>query len=254
MAKKPANPYPRPTPAQEPLVAKLAERALGPGPLKPDATPSLIDEADPDFKPLRRELFPVLPGVELKERALGTVISMLSPEQIARVFGSQKQAVETGFTMQRSGTVLNALQIEACRFENAELAEAVVAAMPRMRIFFQYSRWCVSLIPAQRLDQMLMTFTEKWNPGKDVLTWMLLEDHTAWSPELSRRILDGIINAGTQPRHLIFTWGGNGVANNLHPTVIEEALVTLKPWAKTQANAKRWSTKLKARRKSLTGE
>lgn len=256
MAKKPITPpYPPPTPKEEPLVAKLAKRALVPFDGVTHTEPQLLHEIDPELKPLWKHRLPKMPGVETNEMGVGGVISLLSPAQIDNYFGSQREAVEAGFTLNRGGMILNALMVETIRFGNAELAELLVGAMPRMRIFFQYSRWCVGLVPAARLDELLLGFTEKWNPGCDVLTWMILEGHKAWSPALSRRVLDGIVNAGPTPRHLIFTWGGNGVAENIDPSVIPEALVTLKPWAageKGQPNAKRWTQKLKARRKALS--
>ena len=120
-----------------------------------------------------------------------------------------------------------------------------------MRVFFQYSSWMVRTVPSERLDAALLKLTDPWNPGRHLLVWMILQSHDQWSEVLSRRVLDGIINAGSEQRHLIFTRGGSGVGDNIHPAVISEALVTLKPWTPAHANAKRWMNKLKARRITL---
>lgn len=257
MAKKPPTPpYPPPTPKEEAIVAKLAERTLVPFDGVKHAEPQLIPEADKEWKPLYKHRLGLTPGVQVNEMEVGGVISLLSPAQVNHYFGSHSGALEAGFTLSRGGMILNAMQVEAIRFGNAEMAELLVAAMPRMKIFFQYSDWCVGLVPAARLDELLMGFTQEWNAERDMLTWFILEGHKSWSPELSRRILDGIVNAGPTPRHRFFTWGGPGLALNIHPSVIDEAIVTLKPWAageNGQPNAKRWTKKLKERKKALAG-
>jgi hypothetical protein len=246
------SPYSPPSPEQLERARSIAVRALV-FTLDPSGKtgPQLIHETDPEFKKLREPLCPVYPGVELAERPLGSLIGLLPPGDLATAFGSLERAVSEGQSMRHGGTILYGLQISASRYGSSELAELLVRNAAVVRILFQYNSWMVRLVPVDRLDAVLMSLTENWRPGRDVVIWSILESHDQWSPQLSRRILDAILNAGSEPRHLFFTWGGNGVADNIHPSVIPEALVTLKPWTAKQANAKRWMRKLKTRQKSL---
>lgn len=253
MAKKTSpSPYKPPTPERLERARALAKRVLVfTQDDKGKTGPQLVHETDPEFKTLKEPLCPVYPGVEINERPLGSVIGLIPPEELAAVFGSYEAAIAAGQSMRHGTTILYGLQISASRYGCVGLAELLVSTAATIRILFQYNSWLIRLVPTERLDAAAMKLTEHWRPGRDVLVWMILESHDHWSEQLSRRILDAIVNAGSEPRHLFFTWGGNGVADNIHPAVIAEALVTLKPWAPRQANAKRWMRKLKARQKEL---
>jgi|GEM_PF-6050775 len=116
-----------------------------------------------------------------------------------------------------------------------------------MVIFFQFDFTLIGVLDPERADTILQDLVKQWNPKRALIVWSLLEDHRSWSPELSHLVLDSIADAGSASRNGIWTFRGNGLAENLHPSAISRALDILRPLSKTERNAKRWATKLRKR-------
>lgn len=220
---------------------------------KPDAfgvvNYPLIRPDDPAYVGLKAPRQPQLLGLDPQTVPLSTIIGLLPSNEIAERFGSYDEAVRQGIVVRNGAVLLYGLQTAAIRDHDTRAAEALIRAAHSMTFLFQYDPRLIGLLEPARADAILMDLTGKWNPQRALLVWALLEDHRDWSESLSERILDSIADSGTSSRNGVWTWRGNGVAENLHPTSIDRAIEVLNPFAKSEANAKRWVSKLRKRSK-----
>lgn len=207
----------------------------------------LIAATDPAYQAMKVRHHPLILGLEPDTLPLATAISLLPAGEIAERFGSYEAAVRAGIEAKNGAVLLYGLQTAAIRDRDAGAALALTRAANEMKIFFQYLPGLVGLIPAEVADAALMELTAEWNPNRALLVWGLLEDHKPWSPELSGRVLASVSDSGTAAKNGFWSWRGNGVADNLHVSLVPQAIEVLKPLAKTEPNAKRWLTRLKRR-------
>jgi hypothetical protein len=248
--KSPPPPFGPATDAQAALIAPLIDRVLTPvkGPFDVPGLPLIKAEA-PEFIALKVEPHMLLLGLDPSTMSLAAVIGLATPAQIVAKFGSLDAALDAGNRLQHGAALLYGMQTSAIRYRDAAAAEALMRFSPRVSINFQFLHWLLEVIEPARLDAILLDLTSAWANPKDAMTWVLLEHHKAWSPALSERVLKAVRAHGTEPRTAVWTYRGNGLAENLHPSLLAEAIEALKPHAKEQANAKRWITKLKKRTK-----
>jgi hypothetical protein len=241
-------PYRPATEAQAALLPPLLDRLLTPG-KSPFDVPQLplINETAPEFVALKTERHPLLLGLDPSTIALAAVIGLATPAQIVAKFGSLDAALGAGNRLQHGAALLYGMQTSAMRYRDAAAAEALVRFAPKMSINFQFDHWMLEVIEPVRLDTVLLDLTKAWANPKDAMTWVLLEHHKAWSEQLSANVIAAVKAHGTEPRTAVWYCRGNGFAENMHPSLIAEAIETLKPFANMQANAKRWITKLKKR-------
>ncbi|HLP85025.1 MAG TPA: hypothetical protein VK157_11805 [Phycisphaerales bacterium] len=242
--------YARPTDLQRslalPLFAQLLTLARGPFDVEQF---SLISETSPEFKALKVKPHPQYLGLDPRTSPLAALVSLVPPEQIIAKFGSIDAALDIGNRVQHGAALLYGLQTSAICYKHVATAEALVRFSPQLRINFQFPRDLLELIPPDRLDQILLELTESWSNPQDAMTWNLLESHAAWSPTLSARIIAFVRARGSESRVAIWSWHGNGFADNMHPSLLQEAIDALKPHAKTERNAARWLRRLKQRQK-----
>jgi hypothetical protein len=245
-------PYPPATEAQAALLPPLIDRLLTPGE-SPFGVPQLpLIKADaPEFIALKSPPHPLVLGLDPSTIVLASVVSLATPAQIAGKFGSLEAALDAGNRLQHGAALLYGLQISAIRYRDAAAAEALVRFAPRMSINFQFMNGMLAVIEPARLDAILLDLTSAWTNPKDAITWVLLEGHKVWSARLSGTVISAVKVHGTEPRTAVWEYRGNGFAENMHPSMLAEAIESLKPFAKTQANATRWTTRLKKRLKPL---
>ena len=244
------NPYEPATDAQAALLAPLIDRHLTPG-TSPFGVPELplIKAEAPEFIALKIEPHPQLLGLDPSTTALAAVIGLATPAQIVAKFGSLEAALDACNRLQHGAALLYGLQTSATRYREAAAAEALVRFSPRMSINFQFMHWVLEFIEPSRLDMILLELTNAWANPKDAITWVLLESHKAWSEQLSASVIAAVRAHSAESRAALWSCRGNGFAENMHPSLIADAIEALKPHAKAQANAKRWMTKLKKRLK-----
>lgn len=243
-------PYQPATAAQAALLPPLIDRLLTPGKSPFDVPELPLIKADsPEFLALKIKPHPGVLGLDLATMPLAAVISLATPAQIIAKFGSIDAALDAGNRLQHGAALLYGLETSAIRYRDAAAAEAIVRFSPKMSINFQFSHWILEVIEPARLDAILLELTTAWKNPKDAMTWVLLEHHKAWSEQLSRTVIATVRTHGGESRTAVWAYRGNGFAENMHPSLIAEAIEALKPYAKTQANAKRWMTKLKKRLK-----
>lgn len=209
----------------------------------------LIKTDAPEFVALKTKPHPLLHGLDPSTISLAAVIGLATPAQIVAKFGSLEAALDAGNRLQHGAALLYGMQTSAMRYRDGAAAEALVRFSPKISINFQFEHWMLEVIEPARLDGILLELTTAWANPKDAMTWVLLEHHKAWSEQLSGNVIAAVKAHGTEPRTAVWWYRGNGFAENMHPSLIAEAIETLKPFAKTQANAKRWTTKLKKRLK-----
>jgi len=247
------NPYEPPSPEQWAKLEPLARRLVVP--VKDDkgrdALP-LIAAESPEFKSLRIKLHPQILGLGPETTPLAAVISWAPPAIIAEPYGGLDAAVAAGQKMIHGAALLFGLQTSADRYRDAAAAEALVMGEPGMRFVFSYDQWLIKLIDPARMNELMLAATARWKPAKDILVWLLLEHHKAWSAELSARVVQAVSEGGADSRGGWWRFGGNGFAENLHPDRIPQAIEALRPFVAAQSNAKRWTKKLKARAKANT--
>lgn len=241
-------PYQPATDAQAALLPPLLDSLLTPG-KSPFDVPQLplIKPDAPEFIALKTKPHPLVLGLDPSTTALAAVIGLATPAQIAAKFGSLDAALDAGNRLQHGAALLYGLQTSGVRYRDAAAAEALVRFSPKMSMSFQLSPWLLDVIEPPRLDAILLELTTAWANPKDAMTWVLLESHQAWSEPLTRSVIAAVHAHGTEPRTAVWSYHGNGFAENMYPSLIAEAIEVLKPYAKTQANAKRWTTKLKKR-------
>ena len=244
------NPYEPATDAQAALLAPLIDRHLTPG-TSPFGVPELplIKAEAPEFIALKIEPHPQLLGLDPSTTALAAVIGLATPAQIAAKFGSLEAALDAGNRLQHGAALLYGMQTSAMRYRDSAAAEAFVRFSPKMSINFQFVHRVLEVIEPARLDAILLDLTTAWVNPKDAMTWVLLESHKAWSQRLSANVIATVQTHGAESRTAVWSYRGNGFAENMHPSLIADAIEALKPHAKAQANAKRWMTKLKKRLK-----
>lgn len=244
------NRYAYPTDLQRTLALPLFEKllTLTSGPFNVEQF-SLINEDSPEFKLLKIKCHPQYLGLDPRTSPLAALVSFVPPEQIIAKFGSIDAALDIGNRVQHGAALLYGLQTSAIRYKHAATAEAFVRFSPQLRINLQFPRDLLELIPPDRLDQILLELTESWSNPKDAMTWELLESHGAWSPTLSARIIALVRARGSESRVAIWSWYGNGFADNMHPSFLQEAIDAVKPHAATERNAARWLRRLKQRQK-----
>ena len=255
MPAKQGHPYELPTPEFLAKVEPLAEGLLSP---KVDGTgretfPTLPPESQ-EWKSLKIKPHSQFGGLRPDTTPAAAVISWVPPAQIVRSFGSAEAAITTGQRLRNGEILLYGLQTSAIRFTDPAIAESLVAAAPNMRILFSYLDWLIDIIPSEKMDRLMLLQTESWVPEKDLLQWMLLEKHTQWSSDLSQRMIDAVEAHGSESNSRWWQFAGNGFAHNMHPTLLQSAKEVLKPFAKTESNAKRWTNKLSQRIKELESE
>ncbi len=232
------------------MLPSLIDRHLTPGKGPFDAEHFPLIKVDaPEFVALKTKPHPLLLGLEPSTMALAAVISLATPSQIAAKFGSLEAALDAGNRLQHGAALLYGLQTSAIRYRDGVAGEALVRFSRSMSINFQFMHWLLEIIEPSRLDEILLELTGSWTNPKDAMTWVLLEHHTSWSERLSAVVIAAVKAHGAEPRTAVWTFRGNGFAENIHPSLIAEAVEALKPFAETQANAKRWTTKLKKRLK-----
>ncbi|MBX9735748.1 MAG: hypothetical protein K2X32_02385 [Phycisphaerales bacterium] len=243
-------PYLPATPEQAALLAPLVDQLLTPV-TSPFGAPQLplIKETSAEFVALKTERHALLLGLDPSNVALAAVISLATPAQIASKFGSLDEALVVGNKIQNGAALLYGLGTSAMRYRDAAAAEALVRFSPRMSINFQFTHWMIEVIEPSRMDAIMLEITAAWTNPRDAMTWVLLEYHRQWSAPLSQRLIDVVKTHGTDARTAVWSWRGNGYADNTHPSLLAEAIEALKPHVKTQPNAKRWATKLKKRLK-----
>ncbi|MBU6413978.1 MAG: hypothetical protein KGS45_10935 [Planctomycetes bacterium] len=244
-------PYQPATDAQAAVLPPLLDRLLTPG-KSPFGVPELpLIKADaPEFVALKTKPHPLILGLDPSTIALAAVISLATPAEIAAKCGSLEAALDAGNRLQHGAALLYGLQTSATRYRDPAAAEAIVRFSPKMSLNFQFSHWMLEVIEPARLDAILLELTTAWANPKDAMTWVLLEHHKAWSEQLSRTVIAAVQVHGGESRTAVWAYRGNGFAENMHPSLIAEAIEALKPHTKTQPNAKRWTTKLKKRLKA----
>lgn len=252
------NPNVPPSETQAKLIAGLVDRMLTP--VKDESGREgmpLLAEDSPEFKALKIKLHPQILGLHPKTTAAAAVVSMMEPRVIAARFGGYPEAVRAGQTLREGAILLYGMQTSVGRFVGVEgsgsaaLAEAMVAGLDGYKIFFQFDQWLVRAMPPERMDAVMLRLTERWHGGKDLVTWLLLEHHATWSPALSKRVLETVRKYGADAQYSIWSWGGNGFSDHMHPSCLAEAMEVLKPLTKDKGNAKRWMGKLRARAKEV---
>lgn len=245
-------PYQPATDAQAALLPPLLDRLLTPG-KSPFGVPELpLIKADaPEFVALKTEPHPQLFGLDPSTTPLAAVIGLATSAQIAAKFGSLEAALDAGNRLQHGAALLYGVQTSAIRYRDAVAAEALVRFSPKISINFQFMHWMLEVIEPSRLDPILLELTTAWTNPKDAMTWVLLESHKAWSERLSASVIAAVKAHGAESRTAVWSYRGNCFAENMHPSLIADAIEALKPYAKTQANAKRWTTKLKKRLKPV---
>ncbi len=243
-------PYLPATEAQAALLPPLIDRLLTPGksPFDVPQLPLITADAT-EFVALKTERHPLLLGLDPSTIALAAVIGLATPAQIIAKFGSLEAALDAGNRLQHGAALLYGIQTSAMRYRDAAAAEALVRFSPKMSIHFQFEHWMLEVIEPTQFDAILLELTKAWANPKDAMTWVLLEHHKAWSEQLSANVIAAVKAHGTEPRTAVWWYRGNGFAENMHPSLIADAIEALKPYAKTEANAKRWTTKLKKRLK-----
>lgn len=243
-------PYLPATEAQAALLPPLLDRLLTPGKSPFDVPQLPLIRADaPEFVALKAEPHPLLLGLDPSTMALAAVIGLATPAQIVAKFGSLEAALDAGNRLQHGAALLYGMQTSAMRYRDGAAAESLVRFSPRMSINFQFAHWLLEVIEPARLDTILLEVVAGWTNPKDAMTWVLLEGHKAWSAELSARVIAAVKAHGTHASTAVWAYRGNGFAENIHESLLTEAIESLKPFTKTQANAKRWATKLKKRLK-----
>ncbi len=243
-------PYLPATEAQAALLPPLIDRLLTPGKSPFDVPQLPLIKADaPEFVALKTERHPLLFGLDPSTMSLAAVIGLATPAQIVAKFGSLEAALDAGNRLQHGAALLYGMQTSAMRYRDSAAAEALVRFSPKMSINFQFVHWMLEVIEPARLDAILLDLTTAWVNPKDAMTWVLLESHKAWSERLSANVIATVQTHGDESRTAVWSYRGNGFAENMHPSLIADAIEVLKPYAKTQANAKRWMTKLKKRLK-----
>jgi hypothetical protein len=251
MKKSYPPPYEPATAAQAALLPPLIDRLLTPGKSPFDVPQLPLIKADaPEFVALKVPLHPLVLGIEMATSPLAAVIGLATPSQIVAKFGSIDAALDAGNRLQHGAALLYGLETSAIRYRDAAAAEALVRFSPKMSINFQFSHWLLEVIEPARLDAILLELTTAWKNPKDAMTWVLLEDHKAWSEQLSRTVIAVVAAHGGESRTAVWAYRGNGYAENMHPSLIAEAVEAIKPFAKTQANAKRWAARLRKRLKA----
>jgi hypothetical protein len=243
-------PYHPATDAQVALLPPLIDRLLTPGKSPFDVPQLPLIKADaPEFIALKTKPHALVLGLDPSTIALAAVISLATPAQIAAKFGSIDAALDAGNRLQHGAALLYGLQTSAIRYRDTVAAEALVRFSPKMSMNFQFMQGMIEIIEPARLDVVLLELTTAWMNPRDAMIWVLLEHHKAWSAQLSTVVIAAVRAHGAEPRTAVWTYGGNGFAENVHTSLLAEAVEALKPHANTQANAKRWITKLKRRLK-----
>ena len=249
------NPYSPPTPEHWARIEPVARRLLQP---ITDAMGrkglALIAEESREFKALKIKRHPQILGLDHTNTPLAAVISYAPPDLIAEPYGSFADTIAAGQALHNGAALLYGLQTSIDRYRHAEAAAALIAAEPTMKFLFQYDQWLVQAVGNERMDRLMLESVASMNPKYGMLVWLLLEHHDPWSQALSAKVIEIVASTGAESRARWLHFGGNGFAENLHPSLIPQAIEALKPWAKDQPNAKRWTKKLRARAKSLAAE
>lgn len=238
------------TPEHREIALALAEKHLRPieNPFGAQELP-LIHVDSAEFKSLKTKTHRQVLGLDPKTTALAALISLLSPAQIAGFFGGMEACVQAGIELKNGACLLYGLETAALREDDADAAEALMAAALRMRILFQYDHELPEVAGPERTEAVLAKLLESWRPEKDLPVWYLLEYHRNWSPELSRKMIQAVAESSAAPRHVMWEWRGIGFADNMHPDLVEEAAATLKAMAKIRPDAKRLLARIKKRMK-----
>lgn len=240
--------HPPTTAEQAALIPALIDRLLTPAKSAFDVPQLPLIRSDAlEFVALKTKPHVQLLGLDPGTTPLAMVISLATPAQTVAKFGSIDAALEAGNRLQHGAALLYGLQTSAMRHGDSSVAEAMVRFAPQMRINFQFERPLLDLIEPARFDAILLEMVTNCVKPKDAMVWVLLEGHTSWSERLSEAVIAAVRAHGAEPTTAVWIYRGNGFAENMHPTRVSEAIDSLRPFVKTQANAKRWITKLKKR-------
>lgn len=240
--------FPPTTPAQAALLPALLDRLLVEE-ASPFGVPQLppIKADAPEFMSLKVKPHAQLLGLDPTTTPLAAVIGLASPADVAARFKSLDAALEAGSRLQHGAALLYGLQTGAIRWRHADCAEALVRFAPNFKVNFQFDAALFGVLEPSRLDRVLVDTLTAWDRWTDAMVWSLLESHAHWSVELSQIVIHAVRTHGTDARTAVWTWRGNGYADNMHLSLLNDAVEAIRPFQSTQPNAKRWLVKLKKR-------
>lgn len=228
-------------------IQRLGREILEAYKADPDTEAMHMPADSREFKRLKIPLMSLVLGVDIPQRASGGILAKTKPEVYRDVFGSFEELVRAGQRRYHGAALLYALQDSAYEFKAADALVALMAAAPTMPILFQYSGRLASVVPAADYDKVALELAPQMTGKKELLFWLIIHGHLSWSQELSRLMIDRVKANGPDAKWCIWSYGGNCYATAMHPSLIDKARATLKPFVKESLTAKRWDKKLRER-------
>lgn len=240
------------------LLAKVL--ALAPKYGRPHVDPGsgkeefhLLNELSPEFKALKQKIAPQYCPMGPEHRATAAAMGMMPPDVLRGAYPTYADAVKAALTLKNGAAYFYGLQASAATYKDAALAEEILRGINVTKTLLCWNQETFDVIGPERVDVIMLDLTERWDPKRDLMMWGLLEHHKAWSETLSKRLIASVRDAGAESRNVMWSFGGNGYALYMHPSLLAEAVNALEPWWRTQGNAKRWRKKLQERIKAGGG-